>query len=79
MIRTQAAKFLGASAITGWTAFLCTIAAVAIPTAVRAALNGVVTGCEFTPYLPFVLVSAIMSVTDAPASFAAVATASKST
>ena len=60
MVRTQAAKFLGASAVTGWTAFFCTIAAVAIPTAVRAALNGVVTGCEFTPYLPFVLVSAIM-------------------
>lgn len=36
------------------------IAAIAVPTAVRAAVTDVVTGCEFTPYLPFVLASAIL-------------------
>lgn len=36
------------------------IGAVAIPTAIRAAIDGVVTGCEFTPYLPFVLLAAIL-------------------
>ena len=36
------------------------VAAVAVPTAVRAAVTGVVTGCEFTPYLPFVLASALL-------------------
>jgi hypothetical protein len=41
-------------------ALLCGIFAVALPTAIRAAIDGVVTGCEFTPYLPFVLFSAIL-------------------
>jgi hypothetical protein len=36
------------------------IMAVGIPTIVRVAVGGVVTGCEFTPYLPFVLISAIL-------------------
>jgi hypothetical protein len=31
-----------------------------IPTMVRLAMNGAVTGCEFTPYLPFVLISAVL-------------------
>jgi len=35
------------------------LTAVAIPTSIRAAMSGHVTGCEFTPYLPFVLLSAI--------------------
>ena len=46
--------------LTGWLALLGAIAAVALPTVVRVAVNGVVTGCEFTPYLPFVLISAIL-------------------
>jgi len=33
---------------------------IALPTVARAAMNGTVTGCEFTPYLPFVLLSAIL-------------------
>ena len=33
---------------------------IALPTIARAAINGTVTGCEFTPYLPFVLISAIL-------------------
>ena len=45
--------------VTGRMAFLCGVAAVAVPTIVRAAIDGVVTGCEFTPYLPFVLISAL--------------------
>ncbi|HWL75611.1 MAG TPA: hypothetical protein VNQ74_17220, partial [Burkholderiaceae bacterium] len=45
--------------MSGWLALLCGIGAVAVPTIVRVAVNGVVTGCEFTPYLPFVLLSAI--------------------
>lgn len=34
--------------------------AVGLPTIVRHALHGTVVGCEFTPYLPFVLFSAIL-------------------
>ena len=44
----------------GWVALACGVTALAIPTAVRAAISGVVTGCEFTPYLPFVLISAVL-------------------
>ena len=47
--------------ISGKAAVLCGVVAVAIPTAIRWAISGAVTGCEFTPYLPFVLVSAIMT------------------
>jgi hypothetical protein len=60
MIRAQAARLLGTPVAKGWAAILCVVAAVAVPTVIRAAVNGAVTGCEFTPYLPFVLVSAIM-------------------
>jgi hypothetical protein len=41
-------------------ALLCGIVLLALPTVIRAALDGIVTGCEFTPYLPFVLLSAIV-------------------
>ena len=44
----------------GWLALACGMAAVWLPTVVRAAVNGVVTGCEFTPYIPFVLICAIL-------------------
>lgn len=53
-------KWLVLTPMTGRIALVCGIAAVGFPTAVRAALDGVVTGCEFTPYVPFVLVSAIV-------------------
>jgi len=46
--------------MTGPLGILCGITAVALPTIVRASVDGVVTGCEFTPYLPFVLLSAIL-------------------
>ena len=45
---------------TGWVGLACAIVAVALPTAIRAAVSGSVTGCEFTPYLPFVLLAAIL-------------------
>jgi hypothetical protein len=52
-------RWLRTPLIKGRLALLCGVAAVAIPTMVRAAIDGVVTGCEFTPYLPFVLITAL--------------------
>jgi hypothetical protein len=60
MNRAALTRWLRAPQVTGASAILCAAFAVACPTAVRAAVNGTVTGCEFTPYLPFVLVSAIL-------------------
>ncbi len=59
MIRAGLTRWLQEPPATGWLALLGAIVAVAVPTLVRAAVNGVVTGCEFTPYLPFVLLAAI--------------------
>lgn len=60
MMRNRLTQLLWAPVLSGRLALLCGIVAVVLPTAVRAALNGTVTGCEFTPYLPFVLLAAIM-------------------
>ncbi|MFL6747925.1 MAG: hypothetical protein ACJ8E6_04435, partial [Sphingomicrobium sp.] len=60
MVLTTVIRWLNAPPATGRLALLCGIFAVALPTAIRAAIDGVVTGCEFTPYLPFVLLSAIL-------------------
>jgi len=60
MIPTRLTRWLKAPFVTGRLALLCGIAAVALPTIIRVAVNGAVTGCEFTPYLPFVLLSAIL-------------------
>jgi len=60
MIRAGIDRWLQASPLSGWHAFSCMAVAVGFPTIVRAAVNGVVTGCEFTPYLPFVLLAAIL-------------------
>lgn len=60
MIRKVLVRWLRIPLVTGWPALLCAIAAVALPTLARAAINGSVTGCEFTPYLPFVLICAII-------------------
>lgn len=59
MVHAGFHRWLRTPLVTGRQALLCAIAAVAVPTIVRAAVDGVVTGCEFTPYLPFVLISAI--------------------
>ena len=60
MIRATLNRWLIAPVLTGWRALAWGLIAVALPTLVRAAIGGEVTGCEFTPYLPFVLVSAIL-------------------
>jgi hypothetical protein len=60
MIRAILTRSFRAPLVTGGPAVLVGIAAVALPTLVRAAIDGAVTGCEFTPYLPFVLLSAIL-------------------
>lgn len=60
MVRAGLVRLFSAPPLDGWKALLCGIAAVSIPTAVRLATYGTVTGCEFTPYLPFVLLSAIL-------------------
>lgn len=60
MIHKRLLQWLRAPVLTGRLALVCGTAAVALPTVVRLAVNGTVTGCEFTPYLPFVLLSAIL-------------------
>jgi len=60
MIGNRFTRWLWAPVVTGRSAVLFGVLAVAIPTIVRAAVRGTVTGCEFTPYLPFVLLTAIM-------------------
>ena len=60
MIRSHLTRWLAAPLVTGWTALACVAAAVALPTAFRAAIDGVVMGCEFTAYLPFVLLGAVV-------------------
>jgi hypothetical protein len=60
MIRAGLIRWLKAPPVTGWSALMCAVGAVALPTAIRMAISGAVTGCEFTPYLPFVLLCAIL-------------------
>jgi hypothetical protein len=60
MVRAGLTRWLCAPAMSGWGALLFGVAAVCLPTLVRLAVSGVVTGCEFTPYLPFVLLCAIL-------------------
>jgi hypothetical protein len=60
MLQTQYARWLEGPAFTGWQAHLAGALVVAVPTIARVAINGWVTGCEFTPYLPFVLLAAIL-------------------
>jgi len=60
MVRATLTRWLQAPRLNAWQAFFCGLAALWIPTVLRMAFNGVVTGCEFTPYLPFILISAIL-------------------
>jgi hypothetical protein len=53
-------KWLVATPITGKPALLVAIAAVALPTLYRLALDGMVMGIGYCPYLPFVLLSAVL-------------------
>ena len=60
MFRDGFNRWLRAPLLTGRIALFCGMLALVVPTLVRAAVNGVVTGCEFTPYLPFVFLCAVM-------------------
>lgn len=53
-------QWLSRPPLDGRSALLAALGALTAATAIRAAVNGIVTGCEFTPYLPFVLFSAIL-------------------
>ena len=60
MIRSYVFRWAEALPLSGALAIIVAIAAVAVPTALRASVTGVIAGCEFTPYLPFVLLSAFL-------------------
>ena len=60
MVRASLVQWLHEPPVTGRLALLCGIVAVGLATAIRWAVDGVVHGCEFTPYLPFVLASALL-------------------
>jgi hypothetical protein len=60
MMRAGWTRWLRATPLTGRLALLCAVVAVAVPTLIRVGVSGSVSGCEFTPYLPFVLISAIL-------------------
>lgn len=60
MFSTEQARFPKVPFDGGWWTFLLAAGVLAIPTIIRAAVDGVVTGCEFTPYLPFVFISAFL-------------------
>src|SRR4051794_29401632 len=53
-------RCLQAPLAVGWRALFVATSAVGLGTIVRTAVNGVVTGCEFTPYLLFILPCAIL-------------------
>jgi hypothetical protein len=61
MFRNGPAGLLSAPSITGAPAVAWTIAAVAVPTLIRAAVDGFVSGCELTIYLPFILAVAVLA------------------
>lgn len=53
-------KWLVATPIAGKPAFTIAVAAVGLPTLYRLSLNGMVMGIGYCPYLPFVLLSALL-------------------
>ena len=59
MNRTDLMKRLLMPSVTGTRAIGLVTLCIAIPTSIRAAVDGFVTGCEFSVFLPFVLVAAI--------------------
>lgn len=59
MSRAELTKRLMMPSVTGSKAIGFAVLCVAIPTMIRAAVDGFVTGCEFSIFLPFVLVAAI--------------------
>src|SRR6188768_2090621 len=59
MSRAESMKRFLEPSVTGYQALGLGILVVAIPTLIRAAVDGFVTGCEFSVYQPFVLVAAV--------------------
>ena len=60
MIRARLIDWLVAPRLTGLLAFACFMVMLAVPAIIRVGLEGSVTGCEFTPFLPFVLIAAVL-------------------
>ena len=60
MSRAESMKRFLEPSVTGYQALGLGILVVAIPTLIRAAVDGFVTGCEFSVYQPFVLVAAVL-------------------
>jgi hypothetical protein len=60
MVRPDLTRWLYAPPLSGRLAVLSAILLAAFPTLIRAAVTGMVVGCEYTPYLPFVLVAALL-------------------
>ena len=56
----QLVGWLAAPPIRGIRALILAAFLVAIPTLIRAAVDGIVSGCEFTVFLPFVMIAAIL-------------------
>jgi hypothetical protein len=54
------ARWLTTAPLAGRVAFLSCVLALSAATFIRAAIDPFVTGCEFMPYLPFVLLCAIL-------------------
>ena len=59
MIRDSLTNMVLAPSIRGVPAALCVVLTAAVPSAIRAAVAGFVSGCELTIYLPFVLVAVL--------------------
>lgn len=57
--RALPSPWLEAPTLSGAPALLGAIAAVLVPTLIRASVSGAVSGCEVTIYIPFVLLAAI--------------------
>ena len=53
-------KWIVATPFTGKLALMCAVTAVALPTLYRLSLDGMVNGIGYCPYLPFVLLSAVL-------------------
>jgi hypothetical protein len=53
-------RWLARPPLTGWRAIFGTIAAIALPTLLRGAVDTLVTGVAFTPYMAFVLAAAVL-------------------
>jgi|SRR6185369_1670682 len=60
MVRTAFTRWIYAPPVSGWPTLLLVLTAIWVPSVIRFSLNGIVTGCEFTPYLPFVLICAVL-------------------